>query len=218
MTFRYRSRMTSTPTVSAARGCSPTARVRRPHRDRNRRTCRTMTKTITDIVIGPCSKNISISQPMTGMSTTSGGRRKVENVPAPEARVRRDEQPVEVAGEPDGGDVDDDAADDLVGADGDGQPRVQRRQQPSRRGSRRRRRSMSAGVAAKGPSNGSPGRPAARGRPRGSRRRRRTASCPRCRCSTMPERSFMTPQSAPRAIGVARPSTIGAMPGVTSIT
>ncbi len=35
---------------------------------------------------------------------------------------------------------------------------------------------------------------------------------------TMPERSFMTPHSAPRAIGVARPSTMGAMPGVISIT
>ena len=35
---------------------------------------------------------------------------------------------------------------------------------------------------------------------------------------TMPERSFMTPHSAPKAIGVARPSTMGAMPGVTSIT
>ena len=30
---------------------------------------------------------------------------------------------------------------------------------------------------------------------------------------TMPDRSFMTPQSAPKAIGVARPSTIGAMFG-----
>ena len=35
---------------------------------------------------------------------------------------------------------------------------------------------------------------------------------------TMPERSFMTPHSAPSAIGVASPRTIGAMPGVTSIT
>ena len=35
---------------------------------------------------------------------------------------------------------------------------------------------------------------------------------------TMPDRSFITPHSAPKATGVARPSTIGAMPGVTSIT
>ena len=35
---------------------------------------------------------------------------------------------------------------------------------------------------------------------------------------TMPDRSFMTPHRAPSAIGAARPSTIGAIPGVTSIT
>ena len=35
---------------------------------------------------------------------------------------------------------------------------------------------------------------------------------------TMPDRSFMTPHSAPSAMGVARPSMIGAMPGVISIT
>ena len=35
---------------------------------------------------------------------------------------------------------------------------------------------------------------------------------------TMPERSFMTPHIAPRAMGAASPTTIGAIPGVTSIT
>ena len=34
---------------------------------------------------------------------------------------------------------------------------------------------------------------------------------------TMPERSFMIPHIAPRAMGVASPTTIGAMPGVTSM-
>src|SRR5437667_11565763 len=35
MTFRYRSASTRMPTVSAATGCSPMARVRNPHRVRN---------------------------------------------------------------------------------------------------------------------------------------------------------------------------------------
>ena len=48
------------------------------------------------------------------------------------ARVRRDEQPVEVAGQAEGGDVDDRAADDLVGPDRDREPGVERRERPCR--------------------------------------------------------------------------------------
>ncbi len=65
--------MTLMPTVSAALGCSPTARVRRPQRDRNSSTCITSTMTMTDIVIGPCSRNMLKIQPMTGMLVSSVG-------------------------------------------------------------------------------------------------------------------------------------------------
>ena len=46
------------PTVSAARGCSPTARVRRPQRDRNRRIWKTITMNSSEIVIGPWAKSV----------------------------------------------------------------------------------------------------------------------------------------------------------------
>jgi hypothetical protein len=45
--------MTSMPTVSAALGCSPTALVLRPQRDRNSQTWRPTTMTIVVIAIGP---------------------------------------------------------------------------------------------------------------------------------------------------------------------
>ena len=48
--------MTLIPTVSAARGCSPTARVRRPQRDRNSMIWIPITKKMTDVVIGPPKK------------------------------------------------------------------------------------------------------------------------------------------------------------------
>ncbi len=70
------------PTVSAAFGCSPTARVRRPQRDRNSRIWRAITNTINDIEIGPCAKNIPISQPTTGRSVSAAGGWKAENAPA----------------------------------------------------------------------------------------------------------------------------------------
>ncbi len=77
---------------------------------------------------------------------------------------------------------------------------------------------MSAGVASNGPPNGSAGKaccqsPAARNPAKAP-----DSIIPSMPMFTMPERSFMTPHRAPRAMGVARPSTMGAMPGVTSIT
>ena len=45
MTFRYRMASTRMPTVSAATGCSPTARVRRPQRVRVRPTWMTISST-----------------------------------------------------------------------------------------------------------------------------------------------------------------------------
>ena len=45
ITLRYRVRSTLMPTVSAAFGCSPTARVRSPHRVRNSATSITMIST-----------------------------------------------------------------------------------------------------------------------------------------------------------------------------
>ena len=77
---------------------------------------------------------------------------------------------------------------------------------------------MSAGVASNGPPNGSAGNdcchsPAAR-KPTNAP----DSIIPSMPMFTMPDRSFMTPHSAPSAIGVARPSTMGAMPGVISIT
>ena len=75
-----------------------------------------------------------------------------------------------------------------------------------------------AGVAAERTRNGSAGnawaqRPAARKPAKAA-----DSIMPSIPMFTTPERSFMIPHSAPKAIGVARPSTIGAMPGVTSIT
>ena len=58
------------PTVSAALGCSPTARVRRPQRDRNSSTCRTMTMMTVAMAIGPWSRTACSSQPTTGRLVT----------------------------------------------------------------------------------------------------------------------------------------------------
>ena len=74
--------MTSMPTVSAAFGCSPTARVRRPQRERNSKIWRTTTNKISDIEIGPWLKNIPNSQPMTGRSVRAVGGVNGENAPA----------------------------------------------------------------------------------------------------------------------------------------
>ena len=77
-------------TVSAARGCSPTARVRRPQRERKRRTWRTMTRRITDIVMGGTARNVRNSQPTTGRSTRPAGGTKGWKVPAlPVGLMRR---------------------------------------------------------------------------------------------------------------------------------
>ena len=65
--------MTSMPTVSAAFGCSPTARDRRPQRDRNSQIWNPMTMKITEIVIGPWLRNIARIQPMTGRSVSCVG-------------------------------------------------------------------------------------------------------------------------------------------------
>ena len=62
------------PTVSAAFGCSPTARVRRPQRDRKRKTWNTMTMTIRLIEIGPWFRIAPMSHPMIGRLTTASGR------------------------------------------------------------------------------------------------------------------------------------------------
>ena len=56
--------MTSIPTVSAASGCSPTARVRRPQRERKSRICSTMTPISSASPIGPCPNRALNSQPM----------------------------------------------------------------------------------------------------------------------------------------------------------
>ena len=102
------------PTVSAACGCSPTARVRRPQRDRNSMIWRTITKMMTDIVIGPELRNIRKIQPTSGRSMSSAG--ELDRVERAGAAARLD-QPIEVAGQAEGDDVDDRAADDLVGPD-----------------------------------------------------------------------------------------------------
>src|SRR6478609_300015 len=65
--------MTSIPTVSAAFGCSPLARVRSPQRDRKSQTWNPMTMTSTDIAIGPWLRNMLAIQPMTGISRSSLG-------------------------------------------------------------------------------------------------------------------------------------------------
>ena len=49
MTFRYRIASTRMPTVSAATGCSPIARVRSPHRVRNSPTCTTISSDVGDV-------------------------------------------------------------------------------------------------------------------------------------------------------------------------
>ena len=77
------------PTVSAARGCSPTARVRRPQRVRNSRICRTTTRMIAEIAIGPWSKTALMSQPTNGMSATSGGTSSGVNCRRPAAKRRK---------------------------------------------------------------------------------------------------------------------------------
>ena len=59
--------------------------------------------------------------------------------PGSEPRVRADEQPVQVARQAEGADVDDDAADDLVRADADREPRVEGGQHIATRSPRRRR-------------------------------------------------------------------------------
>ena len=78
--------------------------------------------TITDIVIGPCDRNMLKSQPTIGRSTSaSGGSNDVERARA----AARSDEAVQVAGQAERDDVDDRAADDLVGAHADRQPGVQ---------------------------------------------------------------------------------------------
>ena len=71
------------PTVSAALGCSPTARVRRPQRERNSRTWKITTSTMTDMAIGPWLRNIARTQPTTGRSVTAFGGKNALKLPAP---------------------------------------------------------------------------------------------------------------------------------------
>ena len=71
------------PTVSAARGCSPTARVRRPQRDRNSQIWVPTMITIADIAIGPWLRNIAKIQPTTGRSVSTAGGVKAAKLPAP---------------------------------------------------------------------------------------------------------------------------------------
>ena len=68
-TLRNRSLFTSMPTVSAAFGCSPTARTRRPHRVRNSATCTVAAMTYIRYTIRDWSKKIG---PMIGMSDRIG--------------------------------------------------------------------------------------------------------------------------------------------------
>ena len=71
------------PTVSAARGCSPTARVRRPQRLRNSQICAPTMITSVDIAIGPRLRNIANTQPTTGRSVSQAGGTKAAKLPAP---------------------------------------------------------------------------------------------------------------------------------------
>ena len=71
------------PTVSAARGCSPTARLRRPQRDRKSRIWKPMTTNSRLIVIGPWAKSVVKSQPTSGRSVRNAGGVQAVNAPAP---------------------------------------------------------------------------------------------------------------------------------------
>ena len=115
--------MTSMPTVSAALGCSPTARVRRPQRDRKSMIWMKITMTITrhrDRAPGRGTSRRS-SRRRAGRRASPAGRSLSNRPPPPRSWP---DQAVQVAGEADGGDVDDRAADDLVGADADREPGV----------------------------------------------------------------------------------------------
>ncbi len=68
MTFAYRMKDTLIPTVSAALGCSPTARVRSPQRVRKRMKFDTITRMIANQAIGCCSNIL----PNTGISERKG--------------------------------------------------------------------------------------------------------------------------------------------------
>ena len=69
MTFRYRYARTRMPTVSAATGCSPTARVRSPQRVRNSPTC---TAAISTYVMYRKTVESKKTGPMIGMSPSPG--------------------------------------------------------------------------------------------------------------------------------------------------
>ena len=75
------------PTVSAARGCSPTARLRRPQRDRNSRIWNAITTTSSEIVMGPWARNVVNSQPTTGRSVRNAGGVQAVNWPAPSGEL-----------------------------------------------------------------------------------------------------------------------------------
>ena len=114
------------PTVSAAFGCSPTARVRRPQRDRKRSTCRTIDEDDHRHRDGALRQEHP-EQPADERQVDEAGRRDERGELAPGRRGVLAEQQVEVAGQAERDDVDDRAADDLVGPDGDGQPGVHQR-------------------------------------------------------------------------------------------
>src|SRR6516162_3069187 len=69
ITFRYRTASTRMPTVSAATGCSPTARVRRPHRVRK---SPTWTSASTTYVMYRKTVESKKTGPMIGMSPSPG--------------------------------------------------------------------------------------------------------------------------------------------------
>ena len=79
--------MTSMPTVSAARGCSPTARLRSPQRVRNSAIWNAMTMTMSEMVIGPWPRIVSMSQPTPGRSVNAFGGLNALNWPAPSGEL-----------------------------------------------------------------------------------------------------------------------------------
>ncbi len=74
-----------------------------------------------------------------------------------------------------------------------------------------------AGVAANNPSEGSPPMALLTTRATMNPAKALISIIPSMPMLTTPLRSFITPQSAPSAIGTASPSTIGAMSGITEI-
>ena len=129
----------------------------------------TMTRKRTEIAIGPWAKNPLMIQPTSGRSTRNAGRLDGVEDAGAEARVRRDDQAVEVGGQAEGQDVDDRPADDLVGPDRDREPGVEERRRaspvaiaattPSRIGTLRRRTATGRSVPWPGRQARRPGMP-----------------------------------------------------------